>query len=155
MKTPPEDLTPQFLRVTNYERYQHYKDRRPVWIKLYLDLLDDYQLKKQKPPTRLLAMLLLIVAAKQDNRIPHDPDWLSNEVGMSVGSVAAGIETLVTIGFLSVASRNHSASKRLARRYQDASPEKRQRKRRDREDQRPLADDQIGEIIDLSLREIA
>lgn len=31
-----------FLRVKNFDRFQHYKDRTPPWIKLYNDLLDDY-----------------------------------------------------------------------------------------------------------------
>ena len=123
-------MTPTYLRVTNYERYQHYKNRRPIWIKLYVDLLDDYQLKKQKPHVRLLAMLLLLVAAKQDNRIPHDPEWLAQELQLGAGSVAAGIETLVAIGLLSVAGRKHSASKTLAKRYQVASPEVEVEKRR-------------------------
>lgn len=29
------------IRVKNWERFQHYKNRRPPWIKLYRDLLDD------------------------------------------------------------------------------------------------------------------
>jgi DNA-binding NarL/FixJ family response regulator len=29
--------------VKNFERFQHYKDRSPPWIKLYNELLDDYE----------------------------------------------------------------------------------------------------------------
>ena len=29
------------LRVRNWERYQHYKERNPPWIKLYVELLDE------------------------------------------------------------------------------------------------------------------
>ena len=32
-----------FFRVTNWDQYQHYKDRDPTWIKLYARLLDDYE----------------------------------------------------------------------------------------------------------------
>jgi len=28
-------------RIKNWQKFQHYKDRRPVWIKLYPELLDD------------------------------------------------------------------------------------------------------------------
>src|SRR5262249_13633306 len=31
----------RFLRIRNFERFQHYKDRRPPWIKLYRDLWGD------------------------------------------------------------------------------------------------------------------
>lgn len=122
--TPPNVLKPQYLRVSNYEKYQHYKDRRPIWIKLKVDLLSDYDLNKQKPSTRLLAILLILLAATQDNKIPYDLEWMAEELHMSVGSVAAGVESLVTIGFLSVAGRNHSASKLIAKRAASASPEK-------------------------------
>jgi hypothetical protein len=31
----------QYFRVKNYEKFQHFKDRTPPWIKLYRDILDD------------------------------------------------------------------------------------------------------------------
>ena len=30
-----------YIIVRNWEKFQHYRDRRPVWIKLYTDLLKD------------------------------------------------------------------------------------------------------------------
>jgi len=33
----------QFLAVKNFERFQHYKDRNPPWIKLHAAVLDDYE----------------------------------------------------------------------------------------------------------------
>ena len=30
------------LRILNWEKFQHYKVRRPPWIKLHHSLLDDY-----------------------------------------------------------------------------------------------------------------
>ena len=124
------DLKPQYLRVTNYEKHQHYKDRKPIWIKLRVDLLSDYQLNKQKPATRLLAVLLILLAAQQDNKLPYDLDWMAEELHMSAGSVAAGVESLVSIGFLTVAGRNHSASRVIAKRSASARPEVEVEKRR-------------------------
>lgn len=31
------------LRIKNWEKFQHFKNRRPPWIKLYRDLLDDIE----------------------------------------------------------------------------------------------------------------
>ena len=31
----------QWIEIVNWDKFQHYKDRRPVWIKLHLDLLDN------------------------------------------------------------------------------------------------------------------
>lgn len=151
--TKPETLTPQYLRVANFERYQHYKNRRPIWIKLYVDLLGDYTLNKQKPATRLLAVLLLIVAAEQDNKIPHDPEWLAGELKLSVGSVAAGIESLVSIGFLAVATRKHSASKLIAKRSALASPEKEKERELEREKEKSKGLRAVTDLVEQSLRE--
>lgn len=34
----------QWIEIPNWHRFQHYRDRRPLWIKVYLDLLrkDEY-----------------------------------------------------------------------------------------------------------------
>src|ERR1019366_3474678 len=29
------------MKIKNWHKFQHFKDRRPPWIKLYRDLLDD------------------------------------------------------------------------------------------------------------------
>ena len=29
------------MRIKNWNRFQHFKDRKPPWIKLYRDILDD------------------------------------------------------------------------------------------------------------------
>lgn len=143
-----------FLRVTNFEKYQHYKDRRPVWIKFYVELLDDYELNRQKPQTRLLALMLLLVAATHDNRIPHDPEWLAGKVNMRPSAVGDGLDSLVSIGFLALASGKHSASKVLAKRYQPASPEKRREEKRQKEP-KAFGDTQIEETISRSLRSVS
>jgi len=164
--TPP---APQFLRVTNYERYQHYKDRRPPWVKFYIESLDDYVVNSQKPTTRLLAALLLLIAATHDNCIPYDPDWIANKATMKSKDVQESIETLITIGYLSLAGRKHSASKRIAKRSTSARPEtekrQRQKKKAEKETEIPKAvtrDDgtasvveieQVRNLIDRSLRE--
>jgi len=151
----PDVLIPQYLRVTNYEHYQHYKDRKPIWVKLYVDLLDDYQLNRQKPAVRLCALLLILVAAKQDNKIPHDHEWLAANLHMGVGSVAASIETLVSIGFLSVANRNHSASRSIAKRSRSAMPEveTEREKRKRKKEPKAFGESQIIDIKDL-LKEV-
>lgn len=148
-------LRPQYLRVTNYEKYQHYKDRRPIWVKFYVELLNDYELNRLKPASRLVAVMLLLVAATQDNKIPYDPEWLAGELHMTVGSVTSSVESLVSIGFLTLASRNHSASKAIAKRAASASPEKRERKKEEKKEPKAfvLIESEIKETIERSLRE--
>lgn len=38
MTTPPAT---GYIFIPNWKRHQHYKNRRPTWIKLYIDLVDD------------------------------------------------------------------------------------------------------------------
>lgn len=30
-------MSRRYIRIVNWDRYQHYKNRRPPWIKLYTD----------------------------------------------------------------------------------------------------------------------
>ena len=34
-------------RIRNFDKFQHFKDRRPPWIKLYRDLLEDLDWHEQ------------------------------------------------------------------------------------------------------------
>ena len=126
---------PRFLRVANYERFQHYKDRRPIWIKLHVAMLDSYEITKLDPSTRLLALMLLLVAATHDNNIPYDPGYIAGKVAMDERTVAKCLFTLLSERFLLLSTRRHSASKTLARRSKSASPEQSRAEKR----RKPLA----------------
>lgn len=78
----------QFLRIRNWERFQHYKDRSPPWIKLHRELLTSETWVSTDDASRVLAIALMLLAAATDNKIPankqyirraaylnSDPDW--------------------------------------------------------------------------------
>lgn len=112
-----------YLRVRSWEKYQHYKDRRPPWIKYHVELLDDYSLTHLPYATQLLFDRLLLLAARTDNNIPRDHLWIASQTHIEPASVEIGIETLVAMRFLSVADTKRSASKALARRKRSDEPE--------------------------------
>lgn len=116
-------MRPQYLRVRNWEKHQHYKDRRPPWIKLLVEMLDDYELTHLTYVTQLLYDRLLLLAARTDNNIPHDPAWIATQTHITQDRVTEGVESLVAMRFLSVADGKRSASKAIARRKQNAMPE--------------------------------
>ena len=60
------------LSVKNFEQYQHYKDRKPPWIKLYNDVLDDYAFEVMPDASKAHLMLIWLLASRTDNRIPND-----------------------------------------------------------------------------------
>jgi hypothetical protein len=86
------------ISVNNWWKFQHYKERRPVWVKLHVTYLED---KKHWPAEqRLIALLLMIVAANKDNRFTSDPRWLSYELGLPVAAVRRAVSGLLEDGFL-------------------------------------------------------
>ncbi len=73
-----------YLRVKNHDKYQHYKDRNPPWIKLYRSILADYDLRQIPIPSRLCFIYCTLLACETDNRIPHDLKYLSERMGLTV-----------------------------------------------------------------------
>lgn len=103
--TPPE-----FLMVRNFGTYQHYKDRNPPWVKLYRALLDDADLMCLPDASKWLAVGLLLVSAKYDNKLPNNPKWVANLLHMET---PADLEALVNCGWLTT----YDASSALAKGY--------------------------------------
>lgn len=88
------------LRVRNWERFQHYKHRNPPWIKFYDDLLDDEDFQAMPKESRLLYCLVLLVAARKNNRFPADPSWLAAELALPLADVRKGLPPLLASGHL-------------------------------------------------------
>lgn len=60
--------------IPNLDKHQHYKDKRMVWIKLYVDILQDYKFCQLTDRQKWLYIGLLILAVKNQNCIPlHYP----------------------------------------------------------------------------------
>ena len=88
----------QYLRVKNFDKYQHYKDRNPPWVKLYRCILNDYEFCQLPIPSRLVYVFCIILASESDNRIPHDYRFLSGRCAMEVNEVV--LTPLIQSGFL-------------------------------------------------------
>lgn len=90
-----------YVSIRKWSEYQHYKDAtRPVWVKFYVKLLEDEDFRAMSVSTRLMANLLLLVAANKNNRIPSSAEWLAVELGMSRRNVGKGLDDLLESGFL-------------------------------------------------------
>lgn len=66
----------KFLRIKEWAKYQHYKDRNPPWVKLYREMLTSYTWTVLDDASRLLAIVCLLLAAETDNKIPLDRDFI-------------------------------------------------------------------------------
>jgi len=55
------------IRPKNWARFQHYKHRRPPWIKLHRDLLDNFDFHCLQLASKALAPLLWLMASEAEN----------------------------------------------------------------------------------------
>jgi hypothetical protein len=115
------------LQVKNWSQFQHYRDRNPVWVKLYLSLLDDYGITRLTDADRGQLFLIWLLAARNGGVLPNDPKWIAGRIACS-GTLKLG--KLIAAGFLIEADVEDSSSIPLAGVEQDACLEK----RRDREE---------------------
>lgn len=107
----------RYLSIKNFDKHQHYKDRRPPWIKLHAEVLDDYAFSCLQDASKAHLMLLWVLASKLDNRIPYDLAFIARQIG---ATSPVDVEELVLQGFIAV-SQDDSAA--LAPRKRSAMPE--------------------------------
>lgn len=75
-------LRMNYLRVKNWEEFQHYKDRNPPWIKLHRTLLDDYEFSRLQDASKAHLILIWLFASQKNGRIPDDPGFLKKKLGL-------------------------------------------------------------------------
>lgn len=122
-------------RIHNWEKYQHYKTRRPPWVKLYRDLLENADWYYLSGDDAKLLIELWLVAAETDGVLPAS-NVLAFRLRRDSTALAEGLRRLCRAGFVDdVADENmgdtndlqqryHDASTTLAQRKQNATPEK-------------------------------
>ena len=101
-----------YIKVVNWGRFQHYKDRNPPWIKFHTSLLDDYDFQRLPGNAKWQLLLLWLVAARQDNRIPDDSEWLASLFHVFPDDLE--IELLVERGWLERLIAPDASAKPLA-----------------------------------------
>jgi len=59
-------------RVKNWQRFQHFKDRRPPWVKLHRDLLDDPDWHDLSGDEAKALVMIWLVASENDGNLPDN-----------------------------------------------------------------------------------
>jgi hypothetical protein len=57
-------------KIKNWSRFQHFKDRRPPWVKLYRDLLDDLDWFELDPLASKTLINLWLIASEYEGCLP-------------------------------------------------------------------------------------
>ncbi len=108
----------EYLKVKNWARFQHYKDRNPPWIKLATDTFQNYEFSRLQDASKLLAICIWTLAARsKDGTVPDDFAWIKQQGGLTTKINNSHLNELITQGFI------ERASKALANRKQSASLE--------------------------------
>lgn len=107
-----EDLA----RIRNWKKFQHYNHRRPPWIKLYREILDDVEWHQLSGESAKGLISLWLIASEENGELP-DSKTLAFRLRISENRV---------IALLSDCSHwiESDASTPLASCKQDATPEK-------------------------------
>lgn len=109
----------KYIKIPNFEEFQHYKTRNPVWFKLYPSrILRSYKLGQLSDTERWCWVNLLMLAVLNDNKIPLDWPYLrQNTLLKSKNKIPRMIERMAQLRLIELVD----ASKVLAKRYQGAS----------------------------------
>lgn len=117
--------SPGQYRVKNWDEFQHYRDRKPQWLKLHRHLLDDFEFHSLPVASRaILPMLWLLASEYQDASagvIDADHKKIAFRLRMTEKEATAAIEPLVSSGFIMFV---RSDTDLLAALEQDASLER-------------------------------
>jgi hypothetical protein len=59
------------MKIKNWHKFQHFKDRRPPWVKLYRDLLDDIEWHQLDATSAKVLVMLWLIASEDNGNLPN------------------------------------------------------------------------------------
>jgi hypothetical protein len=83
--------------VKNFEKFQHYKDRSPPWIKLYNELLENYEFGQLPDTLKGQLIGIWLLASRLDNKLPYDPTWIRSKIN---ATSPVDLDALQEAGFI-------------------------------------------------------
>ena len=62
------------MKIKNWSKFQHFKDRRPPWVKLYRDILDDPDWHELEGDVAKALVMLWLIASEDETQEGNLPD---------------------------------------------------------------------------------
>ena len=111
------------VTIKSYSRFQHFKDRRPPWIKLYRELLDDRQWHDLPPECAKLLVECWLLASEQHvaGIITGDIEDIAFRLHRTADEVWPLLQAVAVQGFIDISSDDDINV--ISERYQDDAPE--------------------------------
>ncbi len=88
------------LRVKNWEKFQHYKDRNPPWIKLHYEMMTSEDWVMLSDASKLLAVVCMMIASRNDGHVRNDPAYIKRVAYLEK---LPDLKPLIKSGFLMLA----------------------------------------------------
>jgi hypothetical protein len=104
----------KFLAIKGFDAFQHYRNRRPPWIKFYADVLTDAAMMQLPEAAQAQLFKLWLLASQMGNPLPNNPKLLAGKIATQGKSY---LPLLIEAGFVVLTD----ASAPLAESEQDAS----------------------------------
>ena|SRR5215831_13065393 len=101
----------RWIEIVDWQRFQHYKDRNPPWIKNYTELLVDANYLRLPAATVALLHKLWLLYAATHGRIPLDTRYISRSCAQRV--TKQQLESLNHAGFIRFVASKPLALARL------------------------------------------
>lgn len=121
-------------RIKSWEKFQHFKDRRPPWVKLYRDVLDDMEWHELDPSAAKILVMLWLIASEDDGRLP-DSKKLAFRLRTSERDVIEAISQLSHwVEQVDITCDITTGDETISARYQDDGLEKRREERETEEE---------------------
>jgi len=89
----------------NWDNFQHYKDRKPQWIKLHRELLNDFSYSLVRIGTKATLPLLWLLACEYEEGIINATiEEISFRIHIDKNTVQTAIDELVEVGYFTLDS---------------------------------------------------
>ena len=95
-----------YISVPNLDRWQHYKDRCPPWIKLHRDILNNYEFSVLPDAMKAHVLGIWLLASQMDNKLPNDSKWLASRIN---ATEHVDINLLSSIGIIEIIEESDCA----------------------------------------------
>lgn len=143
------------ISIKNWERFQHYKDRDPPWIKLYRDMLTSESWVLGTDVSRLVQIAITLLAARYQNEIPFQFPMLKKVASFDFTEkqFKKAVDFLASVNFLEIkgvtsASNGlaHGASALLATCNTETEQSREENTREEGEQRRDMSDSKPSDV---------
>lgn len=92
------------FKVKNWSSFQSYKDRRPPWVRLHKDLIDNFEFQKMSADARALLPMLWLMASEDkeptSGMLRFGYETVSFRLRLPEKTVTAAIREIINAGFV-------------------------------------------------------